>query len=330
MQAQVINQFGDTSVFNTMEMEKPSLKPGHVLIKVHATSVNPIDCKIRSGAVPALAPDFPAILHGDVAGIIEAVGPGVIDFKIGDEVFGCVGGVKGSGGALAEFVLADADLIAKKPDTLNMLEAAALPLVTITAWEALVEKVTIKPGQKILIHAGTGGVGHVAIQLAKALGATVYTTVSSPEKAELAKALGADEIINYRQESVQSYVDRLTEGKGFDIVFDTVGGENIDVSFLAVASYGNVVTIQARSTHDLTPLYLKSASLHVVLMLLPLLSNQQRKRHGNILKQIASLVDTGKMKPLLDNRKFSFKEVNRAHDLLESGKAVGKVVISQD
>lgn len=328
MEAQVINRFGDSTVFETMDLPKPKAKPGHVVIRVIATSVNPVDSKIRSGKYTHIAPDFPAVLHGDVAGIIEEVGQGVTNFKAGDEVYGCAGGVKGQDGALSEFMLADALLLAKKPKSLSMMEAAALPLVCITAWEALFDKVKLGPGQKILIHAGTGGVGHVAIQLAKWAGAEVYTTISSPEKANIVKSLGANDVANYREESVENYVNRLTLGKGFDVVFDTVGGENLDKSFAAVGLYGNVVTIQGASTHDLSPLYLQSASLHNVLMLLPMLLNVRREHHGEILMKVAQLADDGVLKPLLDPHQFGFKDVAKAHELLESGKAIGKIVIS--
>src|SRR3989338_5376316 len=242
MKAQLIKKFGDPTVFELSEISKPDLKPGSVLIKVYATSVNQIDCKIRSGAVDAIAPDFPAILHGDVAGMIEAVSPEVTNFKVGDEVYGCVGGLKGSGGALAEFMLADAKLIAKKPKSLSMLEAAALPLVSITAWEALFEKAKLTNKNNILIHGGVGGVGHIAIQLAKWCGAKVYTTVLKQEDFSLAKSLGADEVINAKEENVEKYVTRLTGDRGFDIVFDTVGGQNLDKSFIAAGINGSVVT----------------------------------------------------------------------------------------
>ncbi len=329
MKAQSIKQFGDVSVFEETQLAKPTVKPGYVLIKVMATSVNPIDTKIRAGFVPDITPPFPAVLHGDVAGIIEEVGTGVTNFKVGDEVYGCAGGLKGEDGALAEYMLADAKLITQKPASITMAEAAALPLVVITAWEALFEKIKLKPHQKILIHAGTGGVGHIAIQLAKWAGADVYATVSSPQKAAIAKSLGATDTINYRDESVEQYVQRLTNGKGFDVVFDTVGGDNIDQSFAAVAMYGDVITIQARTKHDLTPLFSKSANLHVVFMLLPIICNVQRERHGEILKSAAELIDQQKLKPLVDANKFTFAEVGKAHALLESGKAVGKVVIAR-
>ena len=213
MKAQVIRSFGDTSVFQLEEIPVPTILPGHVLIQVKATSVNPIDTKVRSGAVPAVSPAFPAVLHGDVAGIVSEVGEGVTEFKLGDEVYGCAGGFKDTGGALAQYMLADARLIAHKPKNISMEEAAAIPLVAITAWEALFDRAKIKAGDEILIHGATGGVGHVAIQLAKWAGAKVYTTASTPEKLQIARDLGADVAINYKETSVQDYVDHVYERK---------------------------------------------------------------------------------------------------------------------
>ncbi|WP_409305082.1 zinc-dependent alcohol dehydrogenase family protein [Peribacillus sp. SCS-155] len=330
MKAQIIEAFGGPSAFKLAEIEKPDVLPGYVLIKVHATSVNPIDTKVRGGAVPAVSPEFPAVLHGDVAGVVEEVGEGVADFKSGDEVFGCAGGFKGTGGALAEYMLADARLLARKPGNITMEEAAALPLVSITAWEALFERANIQPGQNVLIHAAAGGVGHVAIQLAKWAGAKVHTTASSQEKLDMAASLGADAGINYKEKSVQDYVQAYTDGKGFDIVFDTVGGENLNRSFEAAAIHGTVAAIAARSTHDLSPLHAKGLSLHVVFMLLKIINENERKQHGEILKKIAGLVEEGKLRPLIDSNSFTFDQVSDAHALLESGEAVGKVVLKNN
>lgn len=330
MKAQIIQSFGDPSVFQLEEISKPELKPGHVLIQVKASSVNPIDTKVRAGAVPAVAPEFPAVLHGDVAGLVSAVGEGVTEFKVGDEVFGCAGGFKGTGGALAEFMLADADLLAHKPKNLTMEEAAALPLVAITAWEALFNRAHLVPGQDILIHAATGGVGHIAIQLAKWKGATVYTTASSQEKLEIGTRLGADVTINYREESVYDYVQKYTDGKGFDVVFDTVGGENLDRSFEAAALHGTVAAIAARSTHDLSPVHSKGLSLHVTFMLLKILNKDMHKHYGEILKKVAKVVEEGKLRPLVDPNMFTFDEVSKAHEYMESGKAIGKIVLKND
>ncbi|WHY89812.1 zinc-dependent alcohol dehydrogenase family protein [Neobacillus cucumis] len=328
MKSQIIQSFGDASVFKLKEISKPELKPGHVLIQVKATSVNPIDIKVRAGAVPAVAPEFPAVLHGDVAGVVVSVGEGVTEFKIGDEVFGCAGGFRGTtGGALAKFMLADVDLLAHKPKNLTMEEAAALPLVTITAWEALFNRARLIPGQDLLIHGATGGVGHIAIQLAKWGGATVYTTASSQEKLEIGKRLGADVMINYREETVHNYVQKYTNGKGFDVVFDTVGGENLDRSFEAAAVHGTVTAIATRSTHDLTPVHSKGLSLHVTFMLLKILNKDMRKQYGEILKKVARVVEEEKLRPLLDSNIFTFDEVSEAHEYMESGKAIGKVVL---
>ncbi|MGM1033702.1 MAG: zinc-dependent alcohol dehydrogenase family protein [Bacillota bacterium] len=330
MKAQIIQSFGDPSVFQLEEVSKPELKPGHVLIQAKASSVNPIDTKVRAGAVPAVAPEFPAVLHGDVAGLVSAVGEGVTEFKVGDEVFGCAGGFKGTGGALAEFMLADADLLAHKPKNLTMEEAAALPLVAITAWEALFNRAHLVPGQDILIHAATGGVGHIAIQMAKWQGATVYTTASSQEKLEIGTRLGADVTINYREESVHDYVQKYTDGKGFDVVFDTVGGENLDRSFEAAAVHGTVAAIAARSTHDLSPVHSKGLSLHVTFMLLKILNKDMHKQYGEILKKVAKVVEEGKLRPLVDPNMFTFDEVSKAHEYMESGKAIGKIVLKND
>ncbi|MFS0600162.1 zinc-dependent alcohol dehydrogenase family protein [Peribacillus frigoritolerans] len=327
MKSQIIQSFGKPSVFQYKEISKPELKPGHVLIQVKATSVNPIDTKVRAGAVPAVAPEFPAVLHGDVAGLVSAVGEGVTEFNIGDEVFGCAGGFRGTGGALAEFMLADVDLLAHKPKNLTMEEAAALPLVAITAWEALFNRVNLIPGQDILIHAATGGVGHIAIQLAKWGGAKVYTTASSQEKLEIGTRLGADVTINYREESVHDYVQKYTDGKGFDVVFDTVGGENLDRSFEAAAVHGTIAAIATRSTHDLSPVHSKGLSLHVTFMLLKILNKDMHKHYGEILKKVARVVEEGRLRPLLDSNIFTFDEVSKAHEYMESGKAIGKIVL---
>jgi NADPH2:quinone reductase len=327
MQAYVINQFGDPTVFQLTEVAKPDVQPGHVLIRVAATSVNPVDYKIRSGAVADIAPQFPAILHGDVAGIIEAVGENVTQFKPGDEVYAVAGGVKGLGGALADYMLADAALVAKKPASLTMAEAAALPLVSITAWEGLIERAKVRPGQTVLVYGGTGGVGHIAVQLAKWAGAKVYTTVSSSEKAAIARQLGADEVIDYRKQSIEEYVNQYTDGKGFDVVFDTIGNNHLQTAFKAAALNGVVVSLVSLSQQDLTLLHVKGLTLHLVFMLIPMLHNIGRAKHGEILTKLAHLVDNDIVRPLIDAEPFRFADVAQAHQRAESGQAVGKVVL---
>jgi NADPH2:quinone reductase len=328
MKVQVIEQFG-SAVFKTIDVPKPEVIPSHVLIRVAATSVNPVDFKIRQGIVKDIAPDFPAVLHGDVAGVIEAVGEGVSAFGLGDEVYACAGGVKGLGGGLAEFLLADATLVARKPRSLSMREAAALPLVSITAWESLIDRAKVQAGQNVLIYGATGGVGHIGIQLAKWAGAKVFATASSKEKMAIAYELGADVVINHCHQTVEEYVTEHTDSRGFDVVFDTVGNDNLPNAFKAAALNGTVVSTVALSTQDLSLLHIKGLTLHVVFMLIPLLHGIGRAHHGQILSQIAQLVDEGTLKPLLDPKSFSFSDIAEAHQYVESGQAIGKVALTQ-
>jgi NADPH2:quinone reductase len=327
MKAMVIRGFGAPNVFEMAEIETPVSQPGDVMIKVSSSSVNPIDTKIRRGAVAAVSPDFPAVLHGDVAGVVEEIGDGVTSLEPGDEVYACAGGIKGLGGALAEYMVADADLVAPKPKNLSMVEAGVLPLVTITAWNAIVDRAKVRAGQKVLVHGGTGGAGHIGVQLAKQAGAEVYATVSTEPKAAAVKKLGADQAILYRDTSVDDYVAEHTGGKGFDVVFDTVGSDTMDRSFEAAADNGVVVTIAARSKHDLSPLHGKGLTLHVVFMLLPLLRGHGRAAHGEILRQAGILIEDGKLRPLVDEETFTFEDVARAHARLEAGKATGKIAL---
>ncbi|WP_273849949.1 zinc-dependent alcohol dehydrogenase family protein [Guptibacillus spartinae] len=329
MKAVVIKEFGSPSKFQVEELSARDLKPGELKINVKATSVNPVDTKVRSGQAEAFAPDFPAVLHGDVAGIVEEVTEGS-PFQKGDEVYACAGGVKGVDGALREQMIVDQKLVARKPERLSMSEAAALPLVSITAWEALVDRMNVRPGQKVLIHGATGGVGHIAIQLAKSLGAIVYTTASTSMKMNIGKELGADYAINYKETSVEDYVNQYTNGKGFDAVFDTVGGDNMEKSFQAVKNGGQVACIVGSGEHDMTPLYVKSATYHGVLMLVPMLTNEGREHHGDILTNVARMVDHNVIKPVLDEESFTFSTIADAHARLESGKTIGKVVAVND
>ena len=329
MKAQILDRYGADSHFRLADIPQPALVPGHLLIRVAASSVNPVDYKIRLKG-PAFAPDLPAVLHGDVAGYISAIAPDVTGFSLGDEVYACAGGVKGTGGALAEYMLADAALVAPKPTALTMAAAAALPLVSITAWESLIDRAKVQAGQRVLVHGGAGGVGHIGVQLAKWAGAKVYATVSSPQKAAIAAELGADVTINYRQQSVEDYVNEQTDGEGFDVVFDTVGGTHLLESFQAAAYNGTVTTIAARSSVDLSLMHAKNLSLHVIFMLLPMLRNERRDRHGRILREVGQLVDAGRLRPWLDERSFSFSDVQAAHDYLASGQALGKVTLHQD
>ena len=203
-----------------------------MLVRVHASGVNPLDTKIRAAKTAHAKQPLPAVLGLDMAGVVEELGPGVTAFHPGDEVYGMVGGVGGLQGTLAEYVVANADLLALKPNSLSMCEAAVLPLIAITAWEGIVDRAKVHRGQKVLVHAGAGGVGHIAVQLAKAFGVEVFATVS-PNRLGIAESLGATPI-DYRSLSPEQYVTLCSAGEGFDVVYDTVGGATIDASFIAV------------------------------------------------------------------------------------------------
>ena len=326
MKAMVLNEYGDNADFCVAELPSPEIKPGHVIVKIAATSVNTVDTMIRQmGRNLPLSPELPAVLGMDFSGTVEAVSDDVTDFAQGDEVYGCAGGLADLQGTLAEYMLADASLIAHKPKKLSMREAASLPLVGITAYEGL-QRAGVQSGQKVLVHGGTGGVGHVAVQLAKAFGADVYTTVSSDEQAVIVEEYGAT-AINYRTEKVADYVAKHTGGAGFDVVYDSVGGANMANSFEAAALNGHVITTVSLLELDLTQAHFKGLSIHVVFMLIPMLYNHKREQHNAILTEIAQIADKGAMKPLIDEKQFDLSEVGQAHDHLTSGKATGKVVI---
>lgn len=326
MQVQQITEFGQPDVFHAADVAMPEPGPGQIRVRQVASSVNPVDTKLRA-AGPAIAPALPAVLGCDVAGIVDAVGDGVTRFDAGDAVYGCAAGVAGHGGAYGEYVVVDAELMAYRPETLNWRQTAALPLVTITAWEAMIDRARVAPGDHVLIHGGTGGVGHIAVQLAKSQGARVATTVSTAAKADIARRLGADDIIHYNEEGVTDYVGRLTGGRGFDVVFDATGGSDIAMSFAGVRVNGQVVTIVSQYEADLTPMHVKSLTLHTVFMLTAMLNGVAPGHHAEILTKAAHLAENGQLHPLLDERRFTLTDVAAAHAHLEAGAAVGKIVI---
>jgi NADPH:quinone reductase-like Zn-dependent oxidoreductase len=262
----------------------------------------------------------------DLAGVVERVGAGVAAFKPGDEVYGMAGGVGGLQGTLATFAAVDADLLALKPTNLSMRQAAALPLVFITAWEGLVDRAQVRAGQNVLIHAGAGGVGHVAIQIARAFGAQVSATVSQ-DKAKIAQGYGAV-AIDYRTKNVESYVAEHTNSEGFDIVYDTVGGATLDASFLAVKTYtGHVVSCLGWGAHKLAPLSFRGATYSGVFTLLPMLTGKGRVHHGDILLEATKLAEAGKLTPLLSQERFTFETAQQAYAAVEAGATLGKIVV---
>lgn len=324
MNAVVLNTYG-SPLLNT-EIARPVAGANQVLVRIHASGLNPLDAKIRAGKAGHAQAQLPAVLGIDMAGVVEAVGPGVSTFKIGDEVYGMTGGVGSVQGSLAQFAAVDADLLAHKPGNLGMRESAALPLIFITAWEGLVDRAHIRAGQKVLVHGGAGGVGHIAVQIAVAFGADVYAT-GSAEQHDIISGYGAT-FIDYRTSTVEQYVQQYTDGEGFDIVYDTVGGATLDASFVAARRYhGHVVSCLGWGTHALAPLSFRAATYSGVFTLMPLLSGKERAHHGVIMQEASKLIEAGKISVQVDPRRFAFDQVDAAYDVIDAGGARGKLVI---
>jgi len=306
------------------QISMPEPRTGEVLVRVRASGVNPLDTKIHAGAAAHARHPLPAIPGIDLAGVVEQTGRGVTRFKPGDEVYGMTGGVGGVQGSLAEFAAVDADLLALKPANLSMREAAALPLIFITAWEGLIDRAALKAGQKVLIQGGAGGVGHVAIQIARALGADVFATGSASQRATI-EGFGA--VFIDRDTAVETYVAEHTGGRGFDIVYDTVGGKVLDASFTAVHRFGHVVSALGWGTHALAPLSFRAATYSGVFTLLPLLTGEGRAHHGEIMREATRLIEAGKLVPLVDARRFTLETVGDAYTLIRDHAAKGKLIV---
>lgn len=310
--------------FCAVDIPTPLPAQDQVLVRICASGVNPLDTKIRAGQGGHANQPLPAVLGLDMAGVVHAVGAGVTAWQPGEEVYGMVGGVGGLQGTLAEFIAADAALLAPKPKALSMLEAAALPLVTITAWEGLVDRAGVRDGHTVLVHAGAGGVGYAAVQIALAFGARVFATVSE-DKRPIVEALGAIPVDRYAP--VEAYVAEHTAGQGFDIVYDTVGGGVLDASFAAVKRYtGHVLSCLGWGSHSLAPLSFRAATYSGVFTLLPLLTGAGRTHQGQILQHASVLADKHQLKPLLAEERFRPAAIAAAYDLVVRG-SKGKVVV---
>ena len=331
MKAVMLTGAGGADNLRLMEVPDPVLKePQDILVRLHASGLNPVDYKLRrkGGFYPNR---LPLILGCDGAGVVQAIGAAVTKFKVGDEVFFFNGGMGGDEqGNYAELTVVHQDYLAAKPKSLSMVEAASVPLVWLTAWEALFERCSLQAGEKILIHGGAGGVGYIAIQIAKHAGATVITTISSLEKAEFVRLLGADHCINYKEEN---FVDRaidLTNGIGVDVVFDTVGGQVFADSFPAVKVYGHVVTLDEInfSKDEVKVAKLRNLTLSYELMLTPMhfKMHAARVRQTVMLDTAARLIDDGQIKVFVNNV-FTLDEIAQAQHIVESGHSVGKTVI---
>ena len=331
MKAMLMTATGGPEVLQLQEIDKPVItSPTEVLVKLKAAGINPVDSKLRRGLYPV--DHLPALLGCDGAGVVDEVGPDVTRFNPEDEVYFFHGGVGPIQGNYAEYIVLDERFVACKPASLDFIHAAAAPLVLLTAWEALHDRARIQDGYTVLIHAGAGGVGHVAIQLAKQAGALVCTTVGSDENASFVKDLGADLAINYKAQDFVAAVMEWTQGRGVDIAMDNVGGAMIDATFPAVCHYGNMVTLlQPDASVDWTVARQRNLRFSMENMLSPLLFNlEEAQIHQTwILEQCATRFDEGKLS-IHVNQVLPLEQAAEAHAHIEEGSTTGKLVLSID
>jgi NADPH:quinone reductase len=331
MKAVLLTGAGGIDKLELTEVPDPVLNnPASILVRLHAAGLNPVDYKLRKSG--GFYPNrLPLILGCDGAGVVEVVGEAVTRFKVGDEVYFMNGGMGGDDqGNYAELTTLHQDYAALKPARLSMVEAATVPLAWLTAWEALVDRIHLQAGEIVLIHGGAGGVGYMAVQIAKHLGAVVYTTVGSSAKAEFAASLGADYCINYKEEDFAAAIMNLTNGQGVDKVFDVIGGPVFAASFPTAKIYGHIVTLAEIS---ITPEQAKLAKLRNLtlsyeLMLTPMhfKMHQARINQRDMLVNAAKLIDAGQIKIYVD-RVFPLKDVGQAHAAVEAGHSMGKNVL---
>ena len=328
MKAAYINRYGNIDDVQLDEQSKPPITENDVLVKIHAASINPLDLRVLEGEFKAIQPvKFPFILGNDFAGTVVQVGANVKQFKAGDEVYAKTD----QNGAFAEYTVVHQSSLALKPQNISMELAASLPLVSLTAWQALVEIAKVQAGQKVLIHAGSGGVGSIAIQLAKHLGATVATTTSG-KNAQWVKALGADIIVDYKT------TDFEQELKDYDVVLDTQGGKILEKSLNVLKRGGRIISISGPPDREF------AEAIHANWLLkciIPLLSwsirNKAKKKgitysflfmqpNGQQLSEISKLVESGKINPIVD-KTYAFTEIKDAFQYVNTGRAKGKVVL---
>ncbi|MFJ5138882.1 NADP-dependent oxidoreductase [Streptomyces sp. NPDC088707] len=332
MKAFLIEKYGDQSAVRAAEMPAPEPGADDVLVKMHAASVNPLDFKIRDGDFKMILPyRLPLVLGNDLAGVVVQIGPSVTRFAVGDEVYARPD--KNRIGTFAELITVHQDDLAPKPAGLTMAEAASLPLVALTSWQALVEKAQVQPGQKVLIHAGSGGVGTIAVQLARHLGAHVATTASAAN-AELVKELGADVVVDYRNQDFEELLD------DYDVVLDTLGGETLEKSLRVLKPGGKAISIAGPPDAAFARELGANLVLRQVMNALSLKTRRHAKRHGvtysflfmradgDQLRELTRLVEAGEIRPVVD-RVFPFDQTCEAMEYAEKGRAkAGKVVVA--
>lgn len=312
MKAMVLKKFGGPDSFELQEVAVPEVGAGELLVRVMATAINPLDYQIRRGDYSDHVP-LPAITGHDVSGVVERAGPGATDFKVGDEVFYTPRIFGPKGGSYAEYNVVPESLVTHKPANLSHEEAASLTLVGGTAWEALVTRARLGPAESVLIHGGAGGVGSIAVQLARAMGSTVYTTALGRDL-EFVRQLGADHAIDFTSSNYTDEIASLTDGKGVNVVLDTIGGQTLSQSPHVLSDGGRVVTLVDLATpQNLIAAWGVNAEYHFVFT---------RQNRGK-LQALKTLLETGRIRPVIGAR-FPLARIPEAHAALEHGQIDGK------
>ncbi|HEY0934996.1 MAG TPA: zinc-binding dehydrogenase [Trebonia sp.] len=332
MRAVQMTAVGGPEVLRVAEVPEPRLAGDHDLkVRLAAAGVNPVDYKLRASGL--IAGSLPAVLGWDGAGVVEATGAAVTRFRTGDEVYFCDGGFGTVPGTYQEVRVIDERFAARKPGRLSFAEAAAVPLVTIISWEALMERARVTSGQHVLVQGGAGGVGHVAVQIARLAGARVAATVTRGPKADLVTALGAERRIDYRHEDVAAAVREWTGADGADVVHDTVGGQTFNSSFALVRPYGDLVSNAETPIDDDALELMQRHSLRVSFAWMPAPAvfgwDAQRIRQREILERVAPHFDTGELK-IQVGATFPLERAADAHRALEAGEILGKAVLTMD
>ena len=325
MKAMVVTDYGGPEVLEAREVEDPRPGPRDLLVEVHATSMNPVDFKVRQGGL-GMDRQFPFILGYDVSGVVRGMGDEVQGFSVGDEVYGFPALTRD--GANAELLTIDERLVAPKPASLDHRTAATLPLVTLTAWEALFKHARLHHGETVLIHGGGGGVAHIAIQLAKDHGAKVIATAGREASIELCKRCGADTVINYREEDLVARVKQITGQQGCPVVFETVGGENLKRSIACVSVHGRLVSILgAPQDAPVSDLFIKNASLHFEFLGAASMFGVGMEAQGETLRTVTEYVEAGKLSPHV-SQTYPLDDLAEAHRQQETGHTLGKLAIA--
>jgi NADPH:quinone reductase-like Zn-dependent oxidoreductase len=308
MKAARINEYGHADAIQIANIDQPEAGEGQVVIEVHGSSINPFDSVIREGLMQKYIPlKLPVTLGGDIAGIVRTVGQGVDAFAVGDRVYGQANVASGASGAFAEYAVTAASQVGLMPAKLDFVQAGALPLVGVSALQAINGHIQLQPGEKILIHGGAGGIGSIAIQIAKYIGAYVATTATGAD-IDYVRQLGADEVIDYK---TQAFDEILHD---YDAVFDTVAGQTYDLSFKVVKKNGIIVSMNARPNNELMEQY------GVVAIA------QQTRVTTELLNQLTQLVDQDVVTPHV-NATFSLTEIQQAFAAREAGEVRGKIAI---